>query len=262
MLLIRQTFPVDIRGLFLGEKMLNKLKKLYLKIQFESSLLGLFINPFYFARKGLYQNMTKLTKNIKGKTLDVGCGLKPYEKFCNSSEYIGLEIDTPKNRKFKKADYFYDGRIFPFKNCEIDSIIVSEVFEHVFNPDEFLSEINRVLKRGGILLMSVPFIWDEHEQPLDYGRYSSFGLQYILRKHGFQIVEFKKSINDIRVIFQLLNCYICKKTFTKNGYLNLIITFMLMSPFNIIGELLSKLLPKNNDLYLDNIVLARKEKNV
>jgi SAM-dependent methyltransferase len=262
MLLIKQTFPVDIRGLFLKEKMPNKLKELYLKEQFKPSLLGLFINPFYFARKGLYQNMVKLAKNIKGKTLDVGCGQKPYEKFCNSSEYIGLEIDTSKNRKFKKADYFYDGKIFPFKNCEFDSIIINEVFEHVFNPDEFLSEINRVIKRGGILLMSVPFFWDEHEQPFDYGRYSSFGLQYILRKHGFQIVEFKKSINDIRVIFQLLHCYIYKKTFTKNGYLNLIITFMLMSPFNIIGELLSKLLPKNNDLYLDNIVLVRKEKNV
>lgn len=242
--------------------MLNKLKELYLKEQFHPSLLGLFINPFYFARKGLYQNMVKLAKNIKGKTLDVGCGQKPYEKFCNSSEYIGLEIDTPKNRKFKKADYFYDGRIFSFKNCEFDSIIVSEVFEHVFNPDEFLSEINRVLKRGGILLMSVPFVWDEHEQPFDYGRYSSFGLQYILRKHGFQIVEFKKSINDIRVIFQLLVNYIYKKTITKNIYINLLLTIILMAPFNIVGEILSIIMSKNNDLYLDNIVLVRKEKNV
>ena len=126
--------------------MLNKLKELYLKEQFKPSLLGLFINPFYFARKGLYQNMVKLAKNIKGKTLDVGCGQKPYEKFCNSSEYIRLEIDTEKNRKFKKAGYFYDGKIFPFKKCEFNPIIVSEVFEHVFNPDEFLSEINRALK--------------------------------------------------------------------------------------------------------------------
>ena len=242
--------------------MLNKPKELYLKEQFQPSLLGLFINPFYFARKGLYQNMVKLAKNIKGKTLDVGCGRKPYEKFCHSSEYIGLEIDTPKNRKFKKADYFYDGEMFPFKNCEFDSIIISEVFEHVFNPDEFLFEVNRVLKRGGTLLMSVPFIWDEHEQPFDYVRYSSFGLKFILKKSGFKIVELHKSMNDIRVIFQLLNDYIYKKTITKNPYINLLLTIILMAPFNILGEILSKILPKNNDLYLDNIVLAKKEKNV
>ena len=51
--------------------------------------------------------MVKLSKNIKGETLDVGCGQKPYEKYYNSSEYIGLEIDTPKNRKFKKAEQCY-----------------------------------------------------------------------------------------------------------------------------------------------------------
>lgn len=242
--------------------MLNKLKELFLKEQFEPSFLGLFTNPFYFARKGAYQNMVKLAKTIKGKTLDVGCGSKPYEKYCNSSEYIGLEIDTPKNRKFKKADYFYDGRIFPFKNCEFDSIIINQVFEHVFNPSVFLNETNRVLKKNGLLLMSVPFVWDEHEQPFDYGRYSSFGLQYILWKHGFQIIEFKKSINDIRIIFQLLNCYIYKKTITKNSRINLLLTIILMAPFNVVGEILSKILPKNNDLYLNNIILAKKESNV
>lgn len=81
------------------------------------------------------------------------------------------------------------------------------------------------------MLRTVPFLWDKHGQLFDYGRYSSFGLQYILQKYGFQIIEFKKSSNDIRLIFQLLNCYIYKKTFTKNGYLDLIVTFMLMSPF-------------------------------
>lgn len=242
--------------------MLNKLKELYLKEQFQPSLLGLFINPFYFAKKGLYQNMVKLTRNIKGKTLDVGCGQKPYEKICHSSEYIGLEIDTPKNKKLKKADYFYDGKIFPFNNSEFDSIIISQVFEHVFNPEEFLSKVNRVLKMGGVMLITVPFLWDEHEQPFDYGRYSSFGLKFILEKSGFEVVESYKSVNDIRVIFQLLNGYIYKKTITKNAYINLLLTIILMAPFNIVGEILSKILPKNNNLYLDNIVLVKKKKNV
>ena len=112
------------------------------------------------------------------------------------------------------------------------------------------------------MLISVPFLWDEHEQPVDYGRHSSFGLQYILQKHEFKIIEFKKSINDIRTIFQLLNCYIYKRTITKNPYINLLLTIILMAPFNILGEILSKILPKNNDLYLDNIVLVKKEKNV
>ncbi len=238
--------------------MINKLKQLLNREQFEPGLLGLFVNPFYFARKGLFENIIPLAKYIKGKTLDVGCGQKPYEKFFNSTQYIGLEIDTVKNRQNKKADFFYDGFTFPFQDKEFDNIIINQVFEHVFNPDDFLKEVNRVLKPGGVLLMTVPFVWDEHEQPYDYARYSSFGVRSILEKYGFQTIEYKKSINDIRLIFQLVNDYIYKKTVTKNVYLNLLTTFILISPFNILGELLSKILPRNDDLYLDNIVLTKK----
>ena len=59
----------------------------------------------------------------------------------------------------------------------------------------------------------------------------------------------------------LINSYLYKKTLTSNQYVNLIVTVLLMSPFNILGELLSKILPKNDDLYLDSIVLAQKEKS-
>jgi len=239
--------------------MKTKLKQLLRKEQFNPSFLGLFVNPFYFARKGLIDNIRDLGSSITGKTLDVGCGNKPYEKLFSSSKYIGLEIDSENNRKSKKADYFYQGDKFPFPDKDFDSVISNEVLEHIFNPDVFLSEINRVLKDEGILLITVPFVWDEHEQPYDYARYSSFGLKHLLEKHGFKILTYRKSMNDARTIFQLINTYLYKTTITPNQYTNLITTILLMSPFNILGELLSRILPKNDDLYLDSIVLAQKE---
>jgi len=241
--------------------MKTKLKNFLEKEQFYPSLLGLFVNPFYFARKGLFENIRDLSSSVIGKTLDVGCGTKPYEQFFSSSEYVGLEIDLGNNRKNNKADYFYQGDKFPFPDKNFDSVISNEVLEHIFNPDIFLAEINRVLKNQGILLITVPFVWDEHEQPYDYARYSSFGLKYLLEKYGFKILEYRKSVNDIRIIFQLINAYLYKKTTTSNQYVNLIVTILLMSPFNVLGELLSKILPKNDDLYLDSIVLAQKEKS-
>jgi SAM-dependent methyltransferase len=241
--------------------MKTKLKQLFEKEQFYPSLLGLFINPFYFARKGLVENIESFSLFVTGKTLDVGCGSKPYQKLFNVSEYIGLEIDSEHNRKNKKADYFYQGDNFPFTDEEFDSVISNQVLEHIFNTDIFFSEINRVLKPQGVLLITVPFVWDEHEQPDDYARYSSFGLKYLLEKHGFKILEYRKSMNDVRIIFQLINAYLYKKTVTSNQYINLITTILLMSSFNILGELLSRILPKNDDLYLDSIILAQKEKN-
>jgi SAM-dependent methyltransferase len=158
----------------------------------------------------------------------------------------------------KKAEYFYDGNIFPFQNEEFDSIIANQVFEHVFNPVGFLSEIHRVLKPNGLFLITVPFVWDEHEQPIDYARYSSFGIKQLLENHGFEIVEQHKSIADVRVIFQLTAAYIYKKMVTQSGVLNLLFTFLFISPLNVIGEVLAIFLPDNEDLYLDNIVLAKK----
>jgi len=228
------------------------------KEQFQPGFLGLFVNPFYFARKGLYLQLRSLAQSVKGKTLDAGCGQKPYEHLFEVKEYIGLEIDTPENRLNKKADYFYDGITFPFEDNTFDSVISNQVFEHVFNPDIFLSEIHRVLNTNGIFLLTVPFVWDEHEQPIDYARYSSFGLKYLLEQHGFEILDQRKSVADIRVIFQLIAGYIYKITITQSKVLNLLIAIFLISPFNVMGELLALLLPENNDLYLDNIVLVKK----
>jgi len=242
---------------------LKKLKQIYIKEQFNPKIIGLFINPFYFARKGLYQNVSSLVANLNGKLLDVGCGTKPYENVCNNvDEYIGLEIDDEGNRNHAFADAFYDGKTIPFEDKEFDSILSNQVFEHVFNPNEFLKEINRVTKIGGVFLMTVPFIWDEHEQPYDYARYSSFGLKYILAENGFEIVQHRKTNNGLEVIFQLINAYIYKITLTKSIYFNMLTTLILVAPINIIGIILSKILPQNDDLYLDNIVLAKKVKDV
>lgn len=132
------------------------------------------------------------------------------------------------------------------------------MLEHVFNPDQFLGEIFRVLKPEGVTLLTMPFVWDEHEQPHDFARYSSFGIKALMEKHGFEIVEQRKSVDDIRVVFQLLNAYIYKITATRITWVNLLITLLLIAPFNLLGELLFAVTPRNPDLYLDNIVLAKK----
>lgn len=241
--------------------MFEKLLERYNRETFQPSLFGIFVNPFYFARKGLYDNIVALAPQISGRILDVGCGQKPYEGLFCASIYCGLELDTPENRVNKKADYYYDGSNFPFENEIFDCVILNQVLEHVFTPERFLSEVRRVLCDGGTLLVTVPFVWDEHEQPFDFARYSSFGLRTLLEQQGFSIIEHHKSIADIRVIFQLVNAYIYKVTISRSKYLNMLLTLVIMAPVNIVGELLARILPRNEDLYLDNIVLAKKVNN-
>lgn len=226
--------------------------------RFNPKLLGIFINPFYFSRKGLYENIKSMAPNISGRILDIGCGIKPYKDLFEYEKYDGLETDTPKTRDVKQADYYYTGQSFPFENGVYDAVLCSQTFEHIFEPDAFLQEINRVLKKNGFLLLTVPFIWDEHEQPYDYARYSSFGISHILKKNNLKIIEHRKSVNNFAVPFQLINEYLYKKTRTKSLYINLAVAIVIMSPINIAGIILSCILPENNDLYLDNVVLAQK----
>lgn len=238
--------------------MFKQLKSFFKKEQFQPSIFAIFINPFYFARRGLFQAIRKDAKYISGKTLDIGCGQKPYKSLYASQEYLGLEIDTPDNRLKKQADFFYDGLQMPFDDGFFDSIVCNEVFEHVFNPQTFLQEINRVLRGGGYMLISMPFVWDEHEQPFDYARYSSFGIKHLLEENGFEIIHHQKTNNGIEVVFQLINAYIYKKLCTKNKIVRLITITTFCSIFNILGIFFSTILPRNNDLYLDNVILARK----
>jgi hypothetical protein len=101
-------------------------------------------------------------------------------------------------------------------------------------------------------------VWDEHEQPWDYARYSSFGLKSLLKRNGFIVVEQRKTNADARVLFQLINAYLYKILHTPSANVNLVVCAVVMAPFTLLGILLGKLLPANPDLYLDQVVLARR----
>jgi len=241
--------------------MIKIIKQYVLKQQYDPGFLGLWLNPFYHARNELRKAMGQMALDMKGRLLDVGCGRKPYREMFITNDYVGLEIDTPENRASKQADFFYDGCMFPFSDHDFDGIVCNQVLEHVFTPDQFLGEISRVLKPEGMLLLTVPFVWDEHEQPWDYARYSTFGLKSLLEKNGFEVLRQQKINADVRVLFQLVNAYLFKVLWTRWAAVNLLICATVMAPFNIMGALLYKVLPANPDLYLDQAVLARKITN-
>jgi len=238
--------------------MLARFKAYYFAQMMHPGPLGLLVNPFYFARRGLLVAVRELAAGIRGRVLDVGCGSRPYESIFDVSEYVGLELDTPQNRLTGRADVYYAGKTFPFQPASFDAVVCNQVLEHVFEPDAFIGEIARVLKNEGQLLLTVPFVWDEHEQPRDFGRYSSFGLVALLGRNGFEVIELRKTVGDIRVVFQMLNAYIFKIICVRNPYLSLVLTLILIAPFNLAGTALRWLTPRNADLYLDNVVLARK----
>lgn len=237
----------------------STLRARYRKENHRPSVLGIFINPYYIIRRGLYREIAAHRHALSGRLLDFGCGRKPYRTLFEVTEYIGLDIEASgHDHKDEEIDVYYDGRTIPFEDEAFDAVFSSEVLEHVFNLDEVLAEISRVTKLGGHLLISVPFVWNEHEVPYDFGRYTSFGIAHAVRKAGFDIVEARKTTTCVETIFQMICAYVSQRLLPTNQYANALLTPVFVAPITIVGLALSALLPKDDTFFHNNVVLARR----
>ncbi|MBJ6801072.1 class I SAM-dependent methyltransferase [Geomonas propionica] len=234
------------------------LRSAYQKQVFYPCFGSIFLNSFYFSRRGLHRGIKKYANCLNGALLDFGCGKKPYYDLFEVKSYTGIDVvESGHDHTESQIDVYYDGITIPFADDYFDSVFTSEVLEHVFNLDHILDEIYRVIKPDGFILITIPFCWDQHEVPYDFARYTEFGINYILECHGFEIIEHDKSSTYIETIAQLFGIYIYKN-FNINPIFYKITQIMLVAPVFIVASLLSKILPDNGHLYLDHIILARK----
>lgn len=238
-------------------------KEKYTKEQFcPSFLFGLILNPFFIIRRGLYTGVKIISAEFKGgRLLDFGCGSKPYLHLFDVDEYLGCDIkESGHPHKNSSIDVFYDGNYLPFEDESFDWVFSSEVFEHVFNLDEILSELKRVLKNDGLIGFTCPFVWNEHEIPYDFARYSSFGITYIMEKNGFEVIKLNKTTNYFETLMQMCALYIWQFCLPKNKYLKTVLSGIFVSPFNLLGYTLGKVLPESDTFYHNQVVIARKSK--
>ena len=228
------------------------------KQKFNPGLISIFFHPFFFIRKELFKFINTNSEVFFGKMLDFGGGSSPYKsRFKNIIEYISIEVESDKNNISTKLSY--DGHKLPFTDNEFDSILCTEVLEHVNDVEESLDELYRVLKPGGKLLVTTPFICVEHENPHDYRRFTMNGLKQIIKKKGFEIVSEKKLLNNINVIFQTINFYLVQ--LIGNGIFNkfrYILYPLFVGPINITSVLLNIIFPKINELYFGSALIIKK----
>lgn len=241
--------------------MLDALKRRLSSEMFQPTYsIGIWINPFFIVRRRLAAGVAEISEAIDGGILlDFGCGRKPYENFFNVDKYVGIDLDaTGHDHRTSNVDVYYDGRKIPFEDEVFDIVFSSETFEHVFNFEEIIKEISRVLKTGGRLVFTCPFVWDEHEAPYDYARYTSFAIQSVLTENRFRMEKFTKSSNYVETIAQMASAYIFQYMLPKNKLIKYALCPLFCAPINIAGLILGRILPKSESFYLSNIVVARK----
>ena len=123
----------------------------------------------------------------RGRVVDLGCGTAPYRDLIlqQADEYIGVDWHNSLHDQ-SRVDVFADlTQPLPMETAHADTVISFQVMEHLPEPARFLSECHRILKPGGQVHITVPFMWHVHEAPHDYFRYTRHGLEYLLKKAGF-----------------------------------------------------------------------------
>ena len=216
----------------------------------------------YLIRSGLYKAVGKYAALLSGKMMDLGCGSKPYQSLFNVEKYIGVDYASEGHpHDNEDIDVYYDGLTLPFPNENFDAVFSSEVFEHIFNLEQLLPEINRVMKKGANILVTCPFVICEHEIPNDFARYTSFALKHLFEKNGFRVVAFEKTGTHVTAIMQLRITYIHQHIlpfFRKIPVVRSGLRLAVYSGMNIWALIKNKLLPKKTDLYLNNVILCEK----
>jgi UDP-N-acetylmuramyl pentapeptide phosphotransferase/UDP-N-acetylglucosamine-1-phosphate transferase/ubiquinone/menaquinone biosynthesis C-methylase UbiE len=152
----------------------------------DGRLAGLFEKNWLIHRL-MRQTMVDAAKYVDGRLLDVGCGDRPYQIIFRDriSSYTGLE--QGRNR-YKNVDVWGDALRLPFADGVFDTVLSNQVLEHVPEPQMAITEAARVLNAGGHLILTAPHIWELHEVPHDYFRFTPYGLRYLAEKAGFEIV--------------------------------------------------------------------------
>ena len=159
----------------------------------------------------LRKQISKIAHFIYGDVLDVGAGDRSrYDDLFKFDSYTKMDIKTGPN-----VDVSGSADKIPFSDAKFDSVVCTQVFEHLSHPHRGAREIARVLKSGGQLLLTVPQMNELHEEPHDYFRYTKYGLTVLFENVGLRLVHMEArggywsmlvQIN-IRYMTDLLNLY-------------------------------------------------------
>jgi SAM-dependent methyltransferase len=160
-------------------------------------------SPDYIHLHFLLQDLEKAIKDYgKGDLLDLGCGNKPYEQWYKpvTNTQVGCDISQSSD---KKVDVICLATDLKFSDGSFDTVLCTQVMEHVFDHHALVKEAHRVLRQNGHIILTVPFCWELHEVPYDFFRITRYGLEELFKQHGFKVETVKANGGKWAAIFQM-----------------------------------------------------------
>jgi SAM-dependent methyltransferase len=112
--------------------------------------------------------------------LDAGAGEARHKRYFRRGRYVAIDSGTgDPNWDYSHLDLKGDLHALPLRSQSVNHVLCFVVLEHTKDPKRVLAEFSRVLRPGGSLYLVLPFLWEEHQSPHDYQRFTRSGIHLL-----------------------------------------------------------------------------------
>ncbi len=185
----------------------------------------------------LAEAIAKTSPYARGRMLDVGCGNnRRFAGYFNVETYTGLEYPTTLGTDSSPVDVFGTALALPFADATFDTVVSFETLEHVTDSTTMVAELHRVVKPGGAVIVSVPFLWGEHCQPYDYFRFTTFGLRQLFESAGLRVVH-QQRVGGFWTFFGQRLSYYVASVYGPNGWMTASLAFGILACSSLLEQL-------------------------
>ena len=172
---------------------------------------GSVFDKHWLVHRLVHRCMTDLANRASGTLVDLGCGHRPYETLFKGrvDRYVGIDLNPERYEK-DDIDVVSDLASLPVADGSADTVVSNQVLEHVPDPGRALAEAARILKPGGVAIVTAPHIWGIHEEPHDYYRFTPYGLRHLAEQAGLE-VELISALAGYWVTAGARFCYVLER---------------------------------------------------
>jgi SAM-dependent methyltransferase len=174
--------------------------------------------------------------------LDIGGRIQPYRPLLSGAHYLAIDL-----RLTPLVDVVARAEQIPFPSQNFDLVLCTQMLQYVPDPALVISEIHRVLKPGGRLLLSVPAVFPRDSDE-DRWRFLPAGIGQLLA--SFSEVEIVPEGGSFAGFFRTMN--VCLYRFARYSLIRMALSYTLIPLLNLIGFGLEKMAPSSNDDFAAN----------
>lgn len=102
-----------------------------------------------------------------------------------------------------KADILTDCIDTKLESERFDTLISTQVIEHIYETDKYVAECHRILKKGGFGIFTIPFLWQCHSEPFDFYRFTKHAIKKIFQDQYFEIIELRPLEGALAALIQM-----------------------------------------------------------